>query len=149
MVVSRQQMGGGGGAGAGGQDQQRGGSGDERPFRQVSVSDVAEVVDGFKEREEIARYNGSESVGLLVYKESGANTVAVSEEVQETLELLKEQWPRFTAEIAYNQATFIDESISNVAQALVFGASWHSSSCFCSCATRAIRSRSRWRSPSR
>ena len=118
VVVSRQQM---GGAGAGGQRQQGGGSDDERPFRQVSVSDVATVEDGFKEREEIARYNGSESVGLLVYKESGANTVAVSEEVQETLVLLMEQWPRFTAEIAYNQATFIDESISNVAQALVFG----------------------------
>ena len=115
VVVSRQQMGGGGG----GQDRQ--GGDDERPFRQVSVSDVATVEDGFKEREEIARYNGSESVGLLVYKESGANTVAVSEEVQETLDLLKEQWPRFTAEIAYNQATFIDESIDNVAQALVLG----------------------------
>jgi len=121
VVVSQQQMGGGGGAGVGGQGQQRGGGDEERPFRQVSVSDLATVVDGFKEREEIARYNGSESVGLLVYKESGANTVAVSEEVQETLVLLKEQWPRFTAEIAYNQATFIDESISNVAQALVFG----------------------------
>ena len=120
VVVSRQQMGGGGGS-AGGGGQGRQGDDDDRPFRQVSVSDVATVEDGFKEREEIARYNGSESVGLLVYKESGANTVAVSEEVQETLELLKEQWPRFTAEIAYNQATFIDESIDNVAQALVLG----------------------------
>ena len=123
VVVDRQQMGGGGGGSPrnGGQGQQQGGADNDQPFRQISVSDVATVVDGFKEREEIARYNGSESVGLLVYKESGANTVAVAEEVQETLALLKEQWPDFTAEIASNQATFIDESINNVVQALVLG----------------------------
>ena len=115
VVVGQQDMGGGGRGGQGGQ-------GDDEPaFRRIRVADIATVVDGFKEREEIARYNGSESVGLLVFKESGANTVAVSEEVQETLDLLKEQWPQFTADIPYNQATFIDESIKNVRQALVLG----------------------------
>ena len=113
VVVAGQDMGGGG------RNQQDGD--DEPAFRQIRVADVATVVDGFKEREEIARYNGSESVGLLVFKESGANTVEVSEQVQETLGLLKDQWPLFNAEIPYNQAAFIDESISNVVQALVFG----------------------------
>ncbi len=97
------------------------GEGDEASFRLVRLGDVATVVDGFAEREAIARYNGSESVGLLVFKESGANTVAVSEAVQETLELLRDQYPEFTAEIASNQATFIDESIDNVVQALILG----------------------------
>ena len=120
VVVDRQSGGGGGRSpGSGGQDQQ--GEDDDQAFRSISVSDVATVVDGFKEREEIARYNGSESVGLLVFKESGANTVAVSEDVRETLELLKEQWGDFSAEIAYDQATFIDESINNVVQALILG----------------------------
>ena len=114
VVVDRQQVG-GGREGSGRQDDQ------EVAFRQISVADIATVVDGFREREEIARYNGNEAVGLLVFKESGANTVAVSEDVQETLTLLREQWPDFTAEIAYNQATFIDDSISNVVQALIFG----------------------------
>ena len=112
VVVGRQQVGGGGAAGGG----------DEDPgFRQVRVRDVATVIDGFADRQEIARYNGAESVGLLVFKESGANTVRVSEQVQEVLELLKDQYPDFTAEIAYDQAVFIDESISNVAQALMMG----------------------------
>ena len=43
------------------------------------------------------------------------------EQVREVLELLKEQYPDFSAEIAYDQAIFIDESISNVAQALMLG----------------------------
>ena len=110
VVVGRQQLGGGGAAG------------DEDPgFRQVRVRDVASVIDGFADRQEIARYNGAEAVGLLVFKESGANTVRVSGQVRDVLDLLKEQYPDFTAEIAYDQAIFIDESISNVAQALVFG----------------------------
>ena len=113
VVVAGQDMGGGG--------RNRQDGDDEPVFRQIRVADIATVVDGFKDREEIARYNGSESVGLLVFKESGANTVEVSEQVRETLDLLKEQWPTFTAEIPYNQAAFIDESISNVVQALVFG----------------------------
>ena len=112
VVVGRQQLG-GGAAGAGG---------DEDPgFRQVRVRDVANVIDGFADRQEIARYNGAESVGLLVFKESGANTVRVSEDVREVLVLLKDQYPDFTADIAYDQAIFIDESISNVAQALILG----------------------------
>ena len=112
VVVGRQQMA-GGGAGAG--------DGIAPGFRQVLVRDIATVVDGFADRQEIARYNGSESVGLLVFKESGANTVAVSELVRETLDLLEEQYSEFTADVAYDQAAFIDESINNVFQALILG----------------------------
>ncbi len=119
VVVGRQELGGGAGAGSA----QPGGQSEENAsgYRLVRLRDVAAVVDGFAEREEIARYNGSESVGILVFKESGANTVAVAEDVQEVLDLLKEQYPEFTSEIASNQATFIDESISNVVQALILG----------------------------
>lgn len=94
---------------------------DEPEQRLVRLSDVATVVDGFEEREAIARYDGAESVGILVFKESGANTVAVSEAVQQTLDLLREQYPEFTVEIASNQAGFIADSISNVVQALILG----------------------------
>ena len=118
VVVGRQELGGEQQPAARGTAE----AGEEQSgFRLVRLQDVATIVDGFAEREEIARYNGSESVGILVFKESGANTVAVSEDVQETLALLKEQYPEFTAEIATNQATFIDESISNVVQALILG----------------------------
>lgn len=106
-------------AGAGARGRERG---EEEPKqRLVRLSDVATVVDGFEEREAIARYDGAESVGILVFKESGANTVAVSEAVQQTLDLLREQYPEFTVEIASNQAGFIADSISNVVQALILG----------------------------
>ena len=94
---------------------------DEGSFRLVRLDDVARVVDGFADRESIARYNGAEAVGLLVYKESGANTVAVADQIQEALGILAVEFPDITVDIAYSQAGFISDSISNVVQALVFG----------------------------
>ncbi len=93
----------------------------EGGFRLVRLSDIGRVVDGFAERESIAKYNGHESVGILVFKESGANTVQVAEDVQGTLDLLGEEYPDYQLDVASSQAGFIADSISNVVQALVFG----------------------------
>jgi HAE1 family hydrophobic/amphiphilic exporter-1 len=97
------------------------GSGGEEGFRLVRLSDIGRVVDGFAERESVARYNGHESVGILVFKESGANTVQVADAVQETLAQLREEYPDYQLDVASSQAGFISDSISNVVQALVFG----------------------------
>ena len=90
-------------------------------FRLVRLRDVANVVDGFKERETITRYGGVESVGILVFKESGSNTVEVAEAVEETLDRLAEEYPGFEVYVATSQAGFISDSISNVVSALIFG----------------------------
>jgi HAE1 family hydrophobic/amphiphilic exporter-1 len=96
-------------------------AGEEGAFRLVRLRDIGEVVDGYAERESIARYNGEESVGILVFKESGANTVQVAEDVQGTLDQLRSEYPAFHLDVASSQAGFIADSISNVVQALVFG----------------------------
>lgn len=95
--------------------------GEQGGFRLVRLRDIARVVDGFAERESVARYNGEESVGILVFKESGANTVQVAEDVQGVLDQLLEDYPDFHLDVASSQAGFIADSISNVVQALVFG----------------------------
>jgi HAE1 family hydrophobic/amphiphilic exporter-1 len=88
----------------------------------VLLRDVSTVEDSFADRETIARYNGRESVGLLIYKESGSNTVQVAERIDDTLDLLREQYPDVEVAIASSQAGFIRDAISNVVQALAFGA---------------------------
>jgi HAE1 family hydrophobic/amphiphilic exporter-1 len=93
----------------------------ETGVRVVRLSDVGRVVDGFAEREAIARYAGAESVGILVFKESGANTVTVAESVQDVIAELANEYPSMRIDIADDQAGFIADSISNVVQALVFG----------------------------
>ena len=87
----------------------------------IRLGDVARVEDGFRDRESIARYNGVESVGLLLFKESGSNTVRVAEQVNEVLGQLREEYPQIDVDVAMSQAGFITEAISNVVQALIIG----------------------------
>lgn len=89
--------------------------------RVVHLRDVARVTDGFADRESLARYGGRESVGLLLFKESAANTVQVARLVDEVLELLRAEFPQVTLDVAHSQAGFIAESIDNVVSALILG----------------------------
>ena len=86
------------------------------------LRDVATVTDGWRERESVARYDGVESVGLLVFKDAGANTVTVAEAVQRTLAELRRQYPQVKLEVAASQADFVSDAIDNVVGNLVQGA---------------------------
>ena len=119
VVVARQPIGGQGGGAATGTGVTGGGG--SQGYRVVRLSDVARVVDGFAERETIARYAGEEAVGLLVFKESGANTVRVARRVEEVIEQLQAEYPGMRIDVADNQASFIADSIFNVVQALIIG----------------------------
>ncbi len=87
----------------------------------VRLRDVAAVTDGFKDRESIARYGGRDAVGLLIFKESGANTVRVAEQVEVVLDQLRAEYPDIQLDVAMSQAGFISDAISSVVQALLFG----------------------------
>jgi len=89
--------------------------------RTIRIRDIGRVDDGFADREALARYNGAESVGVLVFKESGANTVHVARMVDEVLDLLREEFPALSLDIAHSQAGFIRDSIDNVVSALILG----------------------------
>lgn len=87
----------------------------------VLLRDVARVEDGFRERESIARYNGQEAVGLMVFKNADANTVRVAREVDRTLAQLRREYPEVKVEVAMSQAGFISDALSNVVQEVVLG----------------------------
>jgi len=91
--------------------------------RIVRLKDIARVVDGFSEREVITYYNGEEAVGMLVFKESGTNTVDVAERVEDVVAQLNEDYgiQGMQVVVASSQAGFISDSITNVVQALLFG----------------------------
>lgn len=87
----------------------------------VRVADVASVEDAFRERESITRFNGKESIGLLVKKEAGANAVEVSRRVRTVLAQLRAEYPTLQVAVAYDQADFISNALANVKQALFVG----------------------------
>ena len=92
------------------------------PRAALVLGDVARIDDGFREQETIARYNAAESVGLLIFKNSDANTVRVDERVARTLAELGAQYPGVQLRIASSQATFVSDAIDNVVGNLVQGA---------------------------
>ena len=92
--------------------------------RKILVRDVARVWRGSKERDIIARYNGSESVEMAVYKEGDANTVIVARAVMELLEeMSKEQtFPQGVQTSAvFDQSRFITQSVDNVLSSALVG----------------------------
>jgi len=63
-----------------------------REGRSVFVKDVAAVIDGTRETETISRYNATGAMGLLIYKQTDANAVEVSEQVLAETEKLEKEY---------------------------------------------------------
>ncbi len=96
----------------------------EQNGRKVVLNEIARVWRGTKDREIIARLDGRESVEMAVYKEGDANTVSVARAVVAQLEKIKgtDRFPEDADyQIVSNQATFIQQSVSNVLSAAAFG----------------------------
>ena len=88
----------------------------------ILLRDLARVENGYREPEAIARYNGRDAIGILLFKESGANTVRVMEDVEEVLAQLRTDYPDIAIDIAQSQAGFVAGAISNLVQEMVLGA---------------------------
>ena len=88
----------------------------------VRLKDIADVRQGYKEREGIIRLAGNEAVELAIYKEGDANTVATADAVQAKLEQLKTQVPSDVELTAIDdQSQFIRHAISDVKVDAVIG----------------------------
>jgi len=87
----------------------------------IRVQDVAKVRDTTKDRESMATVSGKEAIGLLVYKEAGANTIEATRLVKELLEEFKETNPEYGITLAFEEAEFIEQALNNVWVSLLFG----------------------------
>lgn len=89
----------------------------------VRLKDVAEVRQGYKEREAVIRSGGLEAVELAVYKEGDANTVAAADALAQKLEQVRKSLPKDIELTAVeDQSTFIRHAIKDVkVDALVGG----------------------------
>jgi HAE1 family hydrophobic/amphiphilic exporter-1 len=91
-------------------------------FAPVRLRDVARVYWGAKEREEITRVGGEESVEIAIYKEGDGNTVAVVDEVMEALEFIPDDLPPgMELQVLFDQSRFIRQAIDEVRNALLVG----------------------------
>jgi HAE1 family hydrophobic/amphiphilic exporter-1 len=79
------------------------------------LKDVARVDDGFEDLRSVARYNRRPAAELGVRKQSGTNTVAVANAVEQKLEELAPLIPSgIQVAIAFDNSVYIEESIRGV-----------------------------------
>lgn len=88
----------------------------------VRLKDIATVEDSFGEKTEDFLMNGKPAIGVIVQKQSGGNTVAVSRAVREALPGIQAQLP---ADVKihefFDSANFIRSTVDNLKDALFMG----------------------------
>ena len=88
----------------------------------VRLADVADVRWGTKEREEITRVDGRESVEIALYKEGDANTVTVAKEVKEALRRVERNLPTgMGLTVLFDQSRFIEQAVNEVRDSAIVG----------------------------
>jgi len=88
----------------------------------VYLKDIADISQGYKEREAITRLNGQEAVEIAIYKEGDANTVNVADAVTAKINSFKKNMPEGTGITkVYDQSTFIASAVSEVVNDGIIG----------------------------
>ena len=80
----------------------------------VYIRDIANVEDSHEEVRQLVSVDGKPAVRLFVYKQSGANTVKVSEAVWEEVARVHHDYPNINITASGDSAEFIKAAIRNV-----------------------------------
>ena len=90
--------------------------------RPIRLKDIADVRQGYKEREAIIRLGGHEAVELAIYKEGDANTVATADAISRQIEDIRKQMPPDVELTTIDdQSQFIRHAIADVKLDAVIG----------------------------
>jgi HAE1 family hydrophobic/amphiphilic exporter-1 len=91
--------------------------------RPIELWEVANVVDGIKEKRTLARLDGEDVVALEIQRQTGGNTVAMVEAVEKVLKTLEPELEKqgVTLVTAKDNAKFIHESVEDVKVAIYLG----------------------------
>jgi len=87
----------------------------------IRVRDVAQVEDSYEEVRYLVEMNGVPAVSLGIQKQSGANTVAVAEEIRKEVERINADREDLQLTIYSDQSEFIRQSIDSVQSAAIWG----------------------------
>jgi HAE1 family hydrophobic/amphiphilic exporter-1 len=87
----------------------------------VRLKDVASVIDGYEERTSTTRLNGADAVSFSVRKQSGANTVEITDRLRTALAKARPSFPQLSIREIHADADFIKENVAEVRGHIVFG----------------------------
>ncbi len=88
----------------------------------VYVRDIADVEDSHPDIRHYVGVNGKQALRLIMFKQSGSNTVTVSDAVWEEVDEIHGDYPHIRIEKTMDTADFINSAIRNVEAAAGVGA---------------------------
>jgi hydrophobic/amphiphilic exporter-1 (mainly G- bacteria), HAE1 family len=87
----------------------------------IILGDIATVTLSTAEPETLTQLDGVAAVGLVVYKDAGANTVAVTDDIEAVLDELATSFPELKLTLVAAQARFVNDALGNLFQEIVIG----------------------------
>ncbi|SCY33672.1 efflux RND transporter permease subunit [Alkaliphilus peptidifermentans] len=87
----------------------------------IRLSDIAEIRQGYKDVYVRANMNGEECVMMLIRKQSGFNTVKVSNRVNAEMDKILKELDGVEVKTLFDQADFVKESLGSVTKNAVVG----------------------------
>lgn len=91
----------------------------------VTVKDVGRVVDSLEDEKSSTFYNGQSSLLLMVFRQTGSNTIAVADDVKaRVIELdkeLKKENPSFSLKVVSDRSKMIRANVEDVRDSIFIG----------------------------
>ncbi len=92
-----------------------------RPGSGITLRDVGTVTLALADPLTLTRLDGAQAIGLVVYKDAGANTVAVTRRMTEAVAQLETEFTGVRIAVVAAQADFVVDALSNLGQEIVAG----------------------------
>lgn len=87
----------------------------------VTIGQIANVNDTYEEITRLSRVNGEPGISVAIRKQADANTVEVAQAILQEIEEVNRDFPQIKVIPVINQGGFIERSIDNVANSVLFG----------------------------
>lgn len=87
----------------------------------VTIGQIATVLDTYERPTEVERINGVRGIRVAIRKEATANTVEVSRRILAEIDRINAAYPHINVVPVINQGNFIERSIANVANSVLYG----------------------------
>ncbi len=87
----------------------------------ITLRDVGTVSLGLADPTTLTRLDGTSAIGLVVYKDAGSNTVAVTGRMTDAIAQLETEFPGVSMSVVAAQADFVVDALSNLGQEIVAG----------------------------
>src|SRR3989454_134012 len=87
----------------------------------VFVRDVAQVEDANQIQQNIVHVNGKRQVYIPIYRQPGANTIAVVEGIRDALKPILERIKGITRDIVMDQSVYVRQAIRNLVNEVALG----------------------------